>query len=370
LAGFFEIATLKQEKEKIEKKMAQPDFWGDPLKAKELNEKHALLEKEITQFEELEKKIDELLLLAKETEKNKEEEWWPEIERQYLELKKEFDKLEFLKLFSDKYDRKDAIMAIHAGVGGVDAQDWAEMLFRMYLRFCQRRGFTVNVLDKSEGGEAGLKSVTFEVRGPFAYGWLKSENGVHRLVRISPFDAEKMRHTSFALVEVLPVLGEVEITLNSKDLRIDTFLSSGHGGQSVQTTYSAVRIVHLPTGITVTCQNERSQQQNKEIAMKILRAKLHALAELEQRKEKRKLRGEYKEAAWGNQIRSYVLHPYHLVKDLRTGYETSEVEAVLDGELESLIETYLRQAKSSLSDDKKKGERDNDKKSSKNFKND
>lgn len=344
-AGFFDVPKLKKEREVFEQQMAVKDFWNDPNRAKTVGSRHAFIVKEIDQFEFLQKEINELFGLAEEAEAKNEDGLWPEIETQYNEFKKQFDALEFLKLFAGRYDQHDVIMAIHAGAGGTEAQDWAEMLLRMYLRFCEKKSFSARVVDKSVGGEAGVKSVTLEISGHFVYGWLRSEAGVHRLVRVSPFDAEKMRHTSFALVEILPVIDEVEIVIDPKELRIDTFLSSGHGGQSVQTTYSAVRVVHIPTGITATCQNERSQQQNKEIAMKILRGKLHVLAEAERQKEKQKIRGEFKEVAWGNQIRSYVLHPYHMVKDLRTQHESSDPQAVLDGELEPFIEAYLRSAK-------------------------
>lgn len=267
----------------------------------------------------------------------------PEAEKQYEELAKNFEKLEFFLLFSDKYDESNAIIAIHAGTGGTEAMDWAGMLARMIMRYTERKGFRAQILDEHRGAEAGYKSITIMLEGRYAYGYLKSEHGVHRLVRISPFDAEKMRHTSFALIEVLPVLAEVEETkIDPKDLRIDTFLSSGHGGQSVQTTYSAVRVVHIPTGITVSVQNERSQTQNKETALKILQAKLHALAVAEKAEEKQKIRGEYTSAEWGNQARSYVLHPYKLVKDHRTKFETSEAEAVLEGNLDEFVESYLR----------------------------
>lgn len=325
--------------------MTAPEFWADNALATKVGERYAILQKEINDFRGLAGQVGDLFVLASEA-KEEEDGLWAEIEGQYRDLKKQFDALEFLKLFSGDYDKNEALLALHAGAGGTEAQDWAQMLLRMYLRFCERKGLKARVVDESRGAEAGIKSAVIEVAGPYAYGWLKSEHGVHRLVRVSPFDAEKMRHTSFALAEVLPVLDDIETAINPKDIRMDTFLSSGHGGQSVQTTYSAVRIVHIPTGITVSCQNERSQQQNRETAMKILRGKLHALAEAERQKEKQKIRGEYKEAAWGNQIRSYVLHPYKMVKDLRTKYETQDAQAVLDGDLDAFIEAYLRMTKS------------------------
>jgi peptide chain release factor 2 len=248
-----------------------------------------------------------------------------------------------LVLLSGPYDKNSALISIHAGAGGTEAQDWAQMLLRMVMRFCDTMGWQAKILDESRGSEAGYKSVLLEVKGRYAYGYLKSEHGVHRLVRISPFDAEKMRHTSFALVDVLPeVDNTVQFEIDPKDLRIDTFMSGGKGGQSVNTTYSAVRIVHIPTNISVSCQNERSQQQNKEMAMKILQSKLHALEEEKKAKEKQEMRGEYKSPEWGSQIRSYVLHPYHLVKDYRSEYESTDPEAVLEGELLPLCEAYLR----------------------------
>ncbi len=323
--------------------MQEPDFWNVKDEAEEKSRKFEELTKEMETWERLQKENKELLELALESEKEKDHSIKKEIEKKFILLKQEFEKLEFFILLSEKYDKNNAIIAIHAGTGGVDAQDWAAMLLRMYLRFCEKRGWLVRIIHESVGSEAGIKSVTFEVKGNYAFGFLKSENGVHRLVRISPFDAEKMRHTSFALVEVIPELEEIdEVEINDKDIRIDTFLSSGHGGQSVNTTYSAVRITHLPTKITVTCQNERSQKQNKETAMKILKSKLHQIIEDEKQEEKQKLRGEYHEAAWGNQIRSYVLQPYKMVKDHRTKHEEQDVNKILDGEIDNFIEKFLR----------------------------
>jgi len=258
-------------------------------------------------------------------------------------LEKELDKKEFQLALSGPHDRDDAILSIHAGAGGTEAQDWAEMLLRMYTRWAEHKGYEVEITDLTPGEEAGIKSVTMTVRGAYAYGYLKAERGVHRLVRISPFDASARRHTSFALVEVMPLLeDDIEIQINPNDLRIDVYKSAGAGGQHVQKNATAVRIVHLPTGIVVQCQNERSQHQNKEMALRILRARLYALEEERQEQERARLKGKHVEAGWGNQIRSYVLQPYQMVKDLRTGYETGNVQAVLDGNLDPFIEAYLK----------------------------
>ena len=317
--------------------MAAPDFWSDQRRAAELSQQAGDLRKEIAVWEGMKKELDELSELA--TLDGLDE----EVALKFADVQKRFADVEFRTLFSGSYDAENAIVAIHAGSGGTEANDWTEMLLRMYLRFAEKKQFRTEILSESRGEEVGFKSVMVRVTGRFAYGYLRSEAGVHRLVRISPFDAEKMRHTTFALVEVLPELEEVkDIELDMKDLRIDTFMAGGHGGQSVNTTYSAVRVVHLPTGITVNCQNERSQAQNKETAIKILKSKLHQLAMAERQKEKSDLRGEYASAEWGNQIRSYVLHPYKLVKDHRTDFETQEAQAVLDGGLDVFMEAYLR----------------------------
>lgn len=266
-----------------------------------------------------------------------------EIASETDKLAAELAPLEFQLLLGGPYDRKNAILALHAGAGGTDAQDWAAMLLRMYLRWAERRGFQTEILDTTPGEEAGIKSVTVAVRGPYAYGYLKAERGVHRLVRLSPFDAAHRRHTSFVLAEVMPeVETDLEVELDPDDLRIDVFRSSGAGGQNVQKTSTAVRIVHIPTGIVVTCQDQRSQLQNKETALRILRSRLLALKLEEQEAERARLKGKHVPAGWGNQVRSYVLHPYNLVKDHRTGYETSNTTAVLDGEIDGFLEAYLK----------------------------
>ena len=337
----------------LEYEVNQPEFWKDSNRAKETSQKLSSLREEVKRWKDIGAEVSDLIDLGREAEKEKDTSFEEETKKHFEELKTRFAELEFFVLFSGQYDKNNVIMAIHAGTGGTDAQDWAEMLLRMYLRFCDRHSLEARVVDESKGGEAGIKSVTLDIRGAYAYGWLKSEAGVHRLVRISPFDAEKMRHTSFALVEVLPELGDVEeIKIDPKDLRVDTYLSSGHGGQSVQTTYSAVRITHIPTGIVVTCQNERSQTQNKETAMKVLRARLHKIYESEREEEKQKLRGAYQSAEWGNQARSYVLQPYQMVKDHRTKFETADTDSVLDGKIEEFIESYLKNSKSKITNPK------------------
>ncbi len=323
--------------------MAEANFWTDTERAKRVSKHASALREEISTWEGFLKEVDELKEVAEMAEAESEESLNEELDRKLDVLERKFRRLEFTQLFSGAYDDRPAVISIHAGSGGTEAQDWTEMLLRMLLRFADHRDWTTTILHESRAEDVGIKSVTFRVEGRFAYGYLKSEAGVHRLVRISPFDAEKMRHTTFALVEVIPELDELdELQIDPKDLRIDTFMSSGKGGQSVNTTYSAVRIVHLPTNISVSCQNERSQQQNKETAMKILKSKLHQLQVKEREKEKQQLRGDYQSAEWGNQIRSYVLHPYKLVKDHRTEYETTDTEAVLNGELEPFMEAFLR----------------------------
>ncbi|MCX6744237.1 MAG: peptide chain release factor 2 [Candidatus Parcubacteria bacterium] len=341
--GFLEIDKKMAELKDLEVQMGAKDFWQDQNQAKAVSQKASDLKNEIVTWQKIKQDIEELLEMAQLDAKDQSVDFREEIEGKYSELEKKFGDLEFYLLFSGKHDKNNAILAIHAGTGGVDAMDWAEMLLRMYLRYCDQKGFKTEIIDKVTGSEAGIKSVVIEVRGSYAFGNLKSEHGVHRLVRISPFDAEAMRHTSFALVEVIPEIEEdLKIEIRSEDLRIDTFRASGHGGQNVQKTETAVRITHLPSKIVVTCQTERSQVQNKERAMKILKSKLQVLAETKAEADKKQLRGEFTEAVWGNQIRSYILQPYHLVKDHRTEFEESDVEGVLDGKLNGFVEAFLK----------------------------
>jgi len=340
------LGEKRKKIDEIEKEMAQPEFWQNRIKAEKKSRELNKLKGENEQWEKIKKSISDCLEVAQLDKDDQSVNLRKEIEKQFSEIEKRLNNFEKLIFLNGKYDRENAVISIFAGAGGVDAQDWTEMLLRMYSRFAEKKGWQTQIMDCSRGTEAGVKSVVFEVEGEYAYGFLKSEAGVHRLVRISPFDAEQMRHTSFALVEVLPELDEIEeIDIDPDDLKIDTFLASGHGGQNVQKNETAVRITHLPSKITVSCRAERSQVQNKERALKILKSKLYQYAQAEQEEEKARLRGEFKSASWGNQIRSYVLQPYHLIKDLRTGYETGEVERVLDGDLEQIIESYLRNKK-------------------------
>ena len=269
-----------------------------------------------------------------------------ELEAETSALEAELEKRSFTAMLSGKYDRDSAILAIHAGAGGTDSQDWAAMIERMYLRWAEARGYETEILDLTEGEEAGIKSITIAVNGEYAFGYLRSERGVHRLVRLSPFDAAHRRHTSFALVEVLPqvAMDEAEVEIDPGDIKVDVYKSSGAGGQNVQKNATAIRITHLPTGIVVTCQNERSQTQNREFAMRILRARLLELRQAEKEEERAVLRGEYTKAEWGSQIRSYVLHPYQMVKDHRTDHESGNTQAVLDGDLDEFMEAYLRRS--------------------------
>jgi peptide chain release factor 2 len=301
--------------------------------------KLSALREEVEAWQKLHQRITDALELAH----LEDESLRPELESETESLEKETEQREFLAMLSGKYDHGDALLAVHAGAGGTDSQDWAQMLQRLYLRWAENHGFATDILDYSEGEEAGIKSVTIAVNGPYAFGYLHPEKGVHRLVRLSPFDSAHRRHTSFAMVEVLPqVEDDEEIHINPDDLRIDVYRSSGAGGQNVQKNATAVRITHLPTGMVVTCQNERSQTQNRENAMRVLRSRLLELKLQEQDEQMAELRGEFQKIEWGSQIRSYVLHPYQMVKDHRTNYETGNTQAVLDGAIDGFIEAYLR----------------------------
>lgn len=331
----------------LEAQMASPDFWNDSDAAQLVSQNAADLKTEIDLWNGFASEIDDASAMLELAGSEDDAAAMKEAEQMIETLQKRFEKAELATLLTGQYDRSSAIVSIHAGAGGTDAMDFAEMLLRMYVRYAEGRDWNVSVTHESRGEEAGIKSVTFTVQGAYSYGYLKEEAGVHRLVRISPFDAEGMRHTSFALVEVIPELDkltEAKLDLNMDDVRIDTFMSSGKGGQSVNTTYSAVRVTHMPTSTVVSCQNERSQLQNKETALRILKSRLMQRM-MEERAEKLdEIRGGHKSPEWGNQIRSYVLQPYQLVKDHRTNTEVKQVDKVLDGEIDTFIEASLKAA--------------------------
>ena len=320
--------------------MGKPGFWDDQEGAAGISAAHARAQRKLKTFRQLESEagdLDELAEMAAD-----DEEMASELATQLASVERRLGELEEARLFSGSYDAGDAVVTVHAGAGGTDSQDWAEMLLRMYLRWAERRGFEVEMAEASAGEEAGLKSATFIARGENAYGLFAAERGVHRLVRISPFDSSSRRHTSFAQVDVGPLVeGDVAVDIDESDLRIDTYRASGAGGQHVNKTDSAVRITHIPTGIVVQCQNERSQTQNKAVAMQLLRSKLIELEERKRAEELEKARGEVKDVAWGSQIRSYVLHPYTMVKDHRTEHEVGDVQRVLDGDIDEFIRDYL-----------------------------
>jgi peptide chain release factor 2 len=337
------LPAKESELAELTTRSGDPDLWNDPNAAQALLRRADELREEVTTWRDLEARANGLAEIAELAEADGDSGLAADLQRDLDTLSADWERMQPQLLLSEPYDERPAIVSVHAGAGGTESQDWAEMLLRMYLRWADRSRFKTEILDQTEGEEAGLKSVTFAVDGRWAYGRLKSERGVHRLVRMSPFDSQKRRHTSFALVEVMPEVAEdAAIEIREDDIRVDTYRASGAGGQHVNKTDSAVRITHLPTGIVVTCQNERSQAQNKERAMTVLRAKLVERQQEEREAEMARLRGVHIEAGWGNQIRSYVLQPYTMVKDLRTGVETSNPSAVLDGELDPFIEGYLR----------------------------
>ncbi len=340
----FDLQGKRARRDKLREQVSRPDLWDDPQHARQLTTELARVQAEVDRYERLLDELDDLELLDQLAGEEGDEAAAADVRAGLSEVVRELDRLEVATLLSGEYDHSEAIVSIHAGEGGVDAMDWAQILQRMYLRWAERRGFAVEIYDEQFGEEAGLKSTTFAVHGPDAYGLLRTEHGVHRLVRISPFDAQSRRQTSFALVDTVPLFAEVddEIEVPDEDLRIDVYRSSGPGGQSVNTTDSAVRITHLPTGTVVSCQNEKSQHQNRAVAMRVLKAKLADLERQKRREQLDRIRGGAQNIGFGSQIRSYVLHPYQLVKDLRSGHEIGNVQAVLDGELDPFIEVELR----------------------------
>ncbi|MGG7076394.1 peptide chain release factor 2 [Clostridium sardiniense] len=337
----FDKEALEKQIIELDLRMQEPGFWDDIKKAEEVTKESKFLKSKLERFETLETKVEDIEVLNEIMEEN-DEESIDEIISGVKFLEKEVEDYKIEMLLSGEYDKNNVIFTLHVGVGGTDANDWTEMLLRMYTRWCERKGFSVETLDLIQGEEAGVKSVTLSIKGEFAYGYLKAEKGIHRLVRISPYNANGKRQTSFASVEVLPELTkDQDIDIKSDDLKVDTYRASGAGGQHVNKTESAVRITHIPTGIVVQCQNERSQISNRETAMNMLKSKLIELKDRAHKEKIEDLTGELKDMGWGSQIRSYVFHPYNMVKDHRTGEETSNVQAVMDGEIDSFINAYL-----------------------------
>jgi peptide chain release factor 2 len=334
----FDLPNKQAQLDELKIQSEDPNLWSESERAQRVMKQLSALKQEVEDWQTLHSQIQDSLELANLWDESLRD----ELEKETSEIENQLRRREFTAMLSGEYNRGNALLAIHAGAGGTDSQDWAEMLQRMYLRWAEKKGYKIEVLDLTFGEEAGIKSVTIAVDGYYAYGYLLPEKGVHRLVRLSPFDSSHRRHTSFALVEVLPqVENDAQVEINSDDLRIDVFKSSGAGGQNVQKNATAIRITHIPTGIVVSCQNERSQVQNRENAMRVLRARLLELKQQEKDEQLAELRGEYTKAEWGSQIRSYILHPYQMVKDHRTDYEVGNIQAVLDGEIDGFIEAYL-----------------------------
>jgi peptide chain release factor 2 len=329
----------------IDEEMAAPTFWEDSRKAQTLVQERADLARTVGRFKDLAGQAEDLRVLWEMATEAGDEAEAAGIGEALAALKKELEAFSVKVVLSGPQDRKNVILSIHPGAGGTESQDWAQMLMRMYLRWAERAGFKAEVVDLLPGEEAGIKSATIEISGEYAYGYLKSEIGVHRLIRISPFDASKRRHTSFASVSVIPEVEDVEVVVKDEDIRVDVYRSSGPGGQGVNTADSAVRITHLPTGIVVACQNERSQLRNRDTAMRVLKARLYQIYERKQREELAELTGEKKDSAFGSQIRTYTFHPYQIIKDHRTGVEVGKVDAVMDGEIDPFIEAYLAAGK-------------------------
>ncbi len=339
----FDVENKEKELKELESKTTENDFWNDTDNSSKVLKQINSLKSKVEGFKKLNNELNNLLEMSELLQVEEDEELAKELLKSTDTLEKDIEKLEITTLLSGKYDNNNAILTIHPGAGGTEAQDWAEMLYRMYTRWANANGYEVKELDYLEGDEAGLKSVTFSVNGDYAYGYLKGEMGVHRLVRISPFDAGGRRHTSFASVEVLPeITDDIELDINPDDIRMDVYRASGAGGQHINKTSSAVRLTHIPTGIIVACQTERSQFQNRDTAMKMLKSKLLNLKEKEQKDTIDELKGIQMDIAWGSQIRSYVFCPYTLVKDHRTNYEVGNVQAVMDGDLNGFIDSYLK----------------------------
>jgi peptide chain release factor 2 len=338
----FNLDRLRLKVEELERKQSEPGFWDDPEQSQKIVQEAGSYKRTLDEFDEMMGAYEDAEVMLEMGEEEEDESLIPEIREQIDTFARLYEKLRISTLLSGEFDHKSAILTLHAGAGGTEACDWTGMLYRMYTRWAERHGFKVEVLDYLDGDEAGVKGVTIQISGENAYGYLKSEKGVHRLVRISPFDAAGRRHTSFASCEIMPELDDtIQVDINMDDLRIDTYRSSGAGGQHVNKTSSAIRITHLPTGIVVQCQNERSQFQNKDKAMMMLKAKLYELEKEKQSEKLSDIRGEVKDNAFGSQIRSYVFQPYRLVKDLRTGEENGNIQAVMDGDLDGFMNAYL-----------------------------
>lgn len=342
--SIFDLAKGKERLKKIEKILSNTNFWqSNHTEATELSHERGLLTNQLEEWHRYKNELEEIDILYKLAQEENDENSSIELIKELSELEKEITRYELQTLLGDKDDKRNAIVAINAGAGGTEAQDWVEMLFRLYLRWAESRKMKTSIIDYLAGDEAGIKNVTFTISGPYAYGYLKSEHGIHRMVRVSPFDANGRRHTSFASVSILPEIeDDIKIDINEKDLKIETFRASGPGGQHVNKTSSAVRITHLPTSIVVQCQNEKSQYRNKEVALKILKARFYALEKEKQDKEKQLRHQSQKGIAWGNQIRSYIFNPYQLVKDHRTNIEVGDVERVMNGDIDIFIDAYLK----------------------------
>jgi len=342
LGGFFDLEQKTRRLEELEVASQAPDFWSSPEKAREVLQQRSQCERSVNSYREVEKLYNDSRAALELAEESKDDEFLKEAEKTHNELMVALEKQEFYCKMSGEFDHHSAIIEINSGAGGTEAQDWSNMLLRVYTRWAERKGFTVEMADLQQGDVAGIKGATIMIEGEYAYGHLRSEQGVHRLVRISPFDSNARRHTSFASITVTPNFGEnVPVDVNEADLKIDTFKSGGAGGQHVNKTESAVRITHAPTGIIVACQTERSQHKNRAMAMSILKSKLYELQKEQQADKLDGIRGERKKIEWGSQIRSYVMQPYQMVKDLRTGFETSNISGVMDGEIDPIIESFL-----------------------------